>query len=352
MEDNKDFLTEETEGTTDNNTLYADTEEPLEKTSSSYADSFSGDDSFSEFDSDAEAAEESESNTENAEYDPETDNAQPPKKKRTLQFTIIISAVIVLIVLCAAIACRLFFANGVVDTNLLGAQKTTTWHYRADASQLEATVDEAQIPDYYFIFEPDGKLKVDMGSFEYLGTYTIQNIEEQDVEGIDGGESKIGQPMLNIENSGIVDGKFLFDRSGNPFSGSTLKLTSLSSDLITLDLDSKEYTPVKLERSGEFHKDDKLVGSWSFKNEVASQTFVFNEDGTYDLKTNQGGAIYNQHGLYDCKDGVLTITVMAPDEQSQSLKYSIKDDKLSLTQIIEYMGQTFEQPLNDFTRDK
>ncbi len=349
MEDNKDFLTEETEGTADNNTTYADTEEPLEKTSSSYADSFSEDDSFSEFESEAGAAEESEFN---AEYAPETDNAQPPKKKRTLQFTIIISAVIVLIVLGAAIACRLFFANGVVDTNLLGGKKTTTWHYKTDASQLESTVDEAQIPDYYFVFEPDGKLKVMMGSFEYLGTYTIQNVEKQDIEGIEGGESKVGQPMLNIENSGIVDGKFLFDRSGNPFSGSTLKLTSLSSDLITLELDSKEYTSVKLERSGEFHKDDKLLGSWSFKNEVASQTFVFNEDGTYDLKTDQSGAIYNQHGLYDCNDGILTITVMAPNEQSQSLKYSVTDDKLSLTQIIEYMGQTYEQPLNDFTRDK
>ena len=60
MEDNKDFLTEETEGTTDNDTMYADTEETLEKAASLNDDSFSGDYSFSEFDSDAEAAEESE----------------------------------------------------------------------------------------------------------------------------------------------------------------------------------------------------------------------------------------------------------------------------------------------------
>ena len=58
MEDNKDFLTEETEGTTDNDTMYADTEETLEKAASLNDDSFSGNYSFSEFDSDAEAAEE------------------------------------------------------------------------------------------------------------------------------------------------------------------------------------------------------------------------------------------------------------------------------------------------------
>ena len=283
--------------------------------------------------------------------DDENDFPEPPKKKKALQFTIIISLVIVLLVLCTAIVCRLFFSNGVLNTNLLGSQTETTWHYRPEAP-ADSTIDEAQIPDYYFIFEPDGKVKIRMGSFEYLGTYTIQNLEKQDVAGIEDGESKIGKPMLNIGNTGLVDGKFLFDREGNAFTGSTLTLTSLSSDLVSLKLDSKYYEPVKQERSGEFHKDDDLIGSWSFKNEIASQNFVFREDGTYDLKTNSSGAIQSQSGLYDCKDGKLTITVMAPDEQTQSFKYSIKDDKLSLIQIIEYLGQQYENPLNDFTRDK
>lgn len=300
---------------------------------------------------DPEDLEKPEDFADDLENDDENDFPEPPKKKRTLQFTIIISLAIVLAAVVAVIVCRLFFSNGVVNTNILGSQTATTWHYRPEVS-ADATVDEAQIPDYYFIFEPDGKLKIEMGSFEYLGTYTIQNLEKQDVAGIEDGESKIGQPMLSIENTGIVDGKFLFDREGNAFTGSNLTLTSLNSDLVSLKLDSKDYTPVKQERSGEFHKDDELIGSWSFKNEVASQNFVFNDDGTYELKTNSGGAIQNQKGIYDCKDGKLTITVMAPDEQSQSFKYSIKDDKLSLIQLIEYLGQQYENPLNDFTRDK
>ena len=60
-----------------------------------------------------------------------------------------------------------------------------------------------------------------------------------------------------------------------------------------------------------------------------------------------------EHGLYDCKDGSLTITIVyAGSEQSDSYKYTIKDDKLSLSQTKENMGQTYEQPIGDFTKEK
>ncbi|MER2148086.1 MAG: hypothetical protein ABS987_02925, partial [Ruminococcus sp.] len=126
-----------------------------------------------------------------------------PKKSRKVQTTIIISAIIVLLVLVGAVAIRLFATQGVVDTGIFGNKKTTVWHFKPDVSQSEATVDEALVPDYYFIFEPDNTLKVEMGSFEYKGSYAIQNMEESDLLGLSNENAKVGTQMLTIENTSL-----------------------------------------------------------------------------------------------------------------------------------------------------
>ncbi len=196
-----------------------------------------------------------------------------PKKSRKVQTTIIISAIIVLLVLVGAVAIRLFATQGVVDTGIFGNKKTTVWHFKPDVSQAEATVDEALVPDYYFIFEPDNTLKVEMGSFEYKGSYAIQNMEESDLLGVSNENAKVGTQMLTIENTSLLDGKFLFERTGNAFTENKLNLTGLSTQEMKLELDAKAYTPVSIERKGEFTKDDALVGNWVYKNENGSQTF-------------------------------------------------------------------------------
>ena len=288
------------------------------------------------------------------EEEPQNSVAEPadvsaaPKKKRTVQFTILLSAAIVLVVLLAAVVCRLFFFQGVVNTGLFGT-KTTTWHYQAKPV-AGASADEATSPDFYFIYEPDGRLKVELGSFEYQGAYTIRKLEQKDVADLENGDSLVGKPVLNIENSGIIDGKFLFERTGNAFTDSTLLLTSVENDTVKLNFDAREYVPAQFEREGEFHKDDAIVGEWTYKNEVGEQTFVFEDNGSYSLKTMANNVIQSQHGIYDCQNGQLTIYYQYLNDQAQTFKYTIADNKLTLTMVMEFMGQTYEQPAGEFTK--
>lgn len=273
-----------------------------------------------------------------------------PKKSKKIQTTIIISAIIVLLVLVGAVAIRLFVTQGVVDTGIFGNKKTTVWHFKPDVSQAEATVDEALVPDYYFIFEPDNTLKVEMGSFEYKGSYTIQNMEESDLVGVTNENAKVGTQMLTIQNTSLLDGKFLFERTGNAFSENKLKLTGLSTTEM-LELDAKTYTPVSIERTDEFTKDDALLGNWVYKNENGSQTFSFKDDGTYAIITKSNGGYQSQSGIYNCKDGTVTINFKAPSDQEANIKYTIKDNTLSLSIVADVMGQQVEQPIGDFTKE-
>ena len=274
-----------------------------------------------------------------------------PKKSRKVQTTIIISAIIVLLVLVGAVAIRLFATQGVVDTGIFGNKKTTVWHFKPDVSQAEATVDEALVPDYYFIFEPDNTLKVEMGSFEYKGSYAIQNMEESDLLGVSNENAKVGTQMLTIENTSLLDGKFLFERTGNAFTENKLNLTGLSTQEMKLELDAKAYTPVSIERKGEFTKDDALVGNWVYKNENGSQTFSFKDDGTYAIITKANGGYQSQSGIYNCKDGTVTINFKAPSDQEANIKYTIKDKTLSLSIVADVRGQQVEQPIGDFTKE-
>lgn len=280
-----------------------------------------------------------------------------PKKSKKIQTTIIISGIIVLLVVLGAVAVRLFATQGVVDTGFFGNKKTTVWHFKPDVSQAEATVDEALVPDYYFVFEPDNTLKVEMGSFEYKGSYTIQNMEESDLVGVTNENAKVGTQMLTIENTSLIDGKYLFERTGNAFSENKLNLTGLNltgtnTQEMKLELDAKAYTPVSIERKGEFTKDDALVGNWVYKNENGSQTFSFKDDGTYAIITKSNGGYQSQGGIYNCKDGSVTIQFKAPSDQNATLKYTIKDKTLSLSIVADVMGQQVEQPIGDFTKEE
>ena len=280
-----------------------------------------------------------------------------PKKSRKIQTTIIISAVIVLLVVLGAVAVRLFATPGLLDTGFFGNSKTTVWHFRPDVSQAEATVDEALVPDYYFIFESDNTLKVEMGSFEYKGSYAIQNMEESDLVGVTNENAKVGTQMLTIENTSLIDGKYLFERTGNAFTENKLNLTGLNltgtnTQEMKLELDAKAYTPVSIERTDEFTKDDALLGDWVYKNENGSQTFSFKDDGTYSIITKSNGSYQSQSGIYNCKDGSVTIKFKAPSDQEANLKYTINDKTLSLSVVADVMGQKIEQPIGEFTKEE
>lgn len=359
MDENKEFLTEETEAAEISEAAEDQAAAQLyEEAAQSLAD-----------DAEQLTGEAAQSLADDAEQLPEeaaqTAAQAAPKKKRAFYFPILLSLVIVLVFLAVGIACRLFFFQGVVNTDPFGNKKATTWHFRPSAEEAAAaSVDEAQVPDYYFIFEPDGTIKVESGSIEFQGNYTLRNADEDDLKEIQTanaeagntdsgtGNAEVGKPILVVEGTNQIDGKFLYDRKGNAFTDNNLTLSVLGNDAIQLTFDDKDYSAPKFEREGEFTKDEELLGSWSYNDEMLWQTFTFNDDGTYELKTKQNNSVERQYGIYNCKDGMLTLSYCYPDQREQPLKYTIKNDKLSLIQVIEYLGQTMEQPLKDFTRIK
>ena len=281
------------------------------------------------------------------------EGAEPAKKSKLLQRTIIISAAIVICAVLVAIVCRLFFFNGIVNTNLLGGAKETCWHYSTPVSTgYTATTDEAQTADYYFIFEPDGTLKIEIGSFEYDGVYSTQYLTDETAPDKD----SVGKPVVSIENTNSIDGMYFYEVSGNVFTGKTMKLTSTSSDKVVFDFDDKAYTSPKIEREGEFSKDEKVVGSWTNKNEYASQTLKFNADGSYSISTKTSTSKQVENGLYNCKDGSITLSSYYIATQSQSFKYTVTDDQLTIIQQMMSLGDdgktpvTVEQPIV-YTKD-
>ena len=331
LEDNKEKLTEETVIET-----FADKEAKRESNDDSVEDELSA------FDHNAV-------DNDNTDEDDEFDSTP---RKRKLQNTIIVSAVIVLLVLAAAIVCRLFFYQGVVDTGLFGNIKSTTWHYKPEIPE-GASIDEAAIPDYYFIFKPDGKLVVEQASYEYQGTYSIQNIEAEDLAGVTNEDAKVGQPMLVIANTGLADGNFLFTRTGNFFTENELTLTGISPAIsgLSIKMDPQAYIPQAVDREGEFITDEKLTGSWVYKNELGTRRFTFNEDGTYVITSDSQNIIQKQRGVYIAKNNVITTWYETPVKQEQIFKYSIKDDKLSLTVVADIYGQKIEQSIGEYTKE-
>lgn len=276
----------------------------------------------------------------------------PAGKSKLLQRTIIISAAIVVCAVLVALVCRLFFFNGIVGTNLFGSPKETCWHYSTPVQTYAATTDEAQTADYYFIFEPDGTLKIEIGSFEYDGVYTTQYLTKDNAPA----EEYVGKPAVSIENTNSIDGVYLYEVTGNVFSGKTMTLTSVYSNDVAFKFDDKAYTAPDIQRDGEFGKDEKVVGSWTNKNEYASQTLRFNEDGTYSISTKTSTSKQVENGLYSCKDGSITLSSYYISTQSQTFKYTAADDKLTIIQEMMTVGDdgvtpiTTEQPI-EYTKE-
>ena len=300
-----------------------------------------------------ETAEETQESVEEATETVEETVEEPAKKSKFLQRTIIISAAIVICAVLVALICRLFFFNGIVGTNLFGSPKETCWHYSTPVSSgYTATTDEAQTADYYFIFEPDGTLKIEIGSFEYDGVYNTQYLTEETAPDKD----SVGKSVVSIENTNSIDGMYFYEVSGNVFTGKKMKLTSTMSNEVAFEFDDQAYTSPKIEREGSFEKDEKVVGSWTNKNEYASQTLKFNEDGSYSISTKTSTSKQVENGLYNCKDGSITLSSFYIATQSQTFKYTADDEKLTIIQEMMTLGDdgqtpvTVEQPI-EYTKD-
>lgn len=254
----------------------------------------------------------------------------PPKKSPVLQRTIIISLAIVAAAVLVTVVCRLFFFNNALNTDFFGNSKATVWHY---SEANESTADEATDFDYNLTFD-NGRLTVDVGTMQIVGSYSIKHITEEDASTIKDGDSKIGTSMMVIENTIRFDGKYTYSVSGNPFSGKTMTLTNVNNENSVFELDSNASDMPEVERSGEFQKDEKLTGKWEYKDELGTITYEFTDDGKFTRTDKLVDTIQTLNGIYTCKDGVFTSIINFGGPSEIPRKYEFKDDSLIIYEAV------------------
>ncbi len=237
---------------------------------------------------------------------PESAQAVPQKKKFPVQVPIMISFFIVL-----AVALTFFIIKGFFDTSIIG-----TWSIESSAS-----ADEVNKPDIsykvYYSFLSDGKYKVNMGTNEEVGTYTLSTNEE-------------GEPTVTIGSDTMSAQEYNYKVTGNIFTGKKLTL-SVPSYNFSQDLKSDRVVIPKLKVSKDFKANDKLTGEWVYNDGYYNFAYTFNDDGTVKVNSNN---ISTLSGVYTCKDNVITITYFSIKEESMDLPFSFNgDDEIILNNL-------------------
>ena len=266
-------------------------------------------------------------------------DTEKPKKFSVLQRTVLISAAIVGAAILITIICRVFFFGGSFESN---------WHF----SETVGTQDQAQVYDYNLKFKDD-TVTVELGSLETKGQYTMTHIDSDLAKRVKDGDSKIGEPVVIIENTFTVfDGIFSYNVSGNIFAGHTMTLTNVNYEDDKLKFDDRTVEASVPFRNGEFSKDDKIVGTWEFKDEQGSLTYEFDADGNYTIVDKLPNNTQRQSGIYNCKDGVLTLTYKVGKNIDVPKHYEIKGDKLVINEPVqESADKVIEKPY-EYTRVK
>ena len=254
----------------------------------------------------------------------------PPKKSPVLQRTILISLAIVAAAILVTVVCRLFFFNGALNTDFFGNSKATVWHY---TEANDSTADEATDYDYNLTFD-NGRLTVDVGTMQIVGSYTIKHITEDDAAVIKDGDSKIGTSMMVIENTIKFDGRYTYDVSGNMFTGKTMTLQNLSNEKKVFEFDSDAAEMPKIEQNGDFKKDEKLIGNWEYVDELGSINYEFTDDGYFTRTDKLVDMIETVNGTYTCKDGIFNYTMDFGGLNVVSRRYEFKDDSLIIYEAV------------------
>lgn len=283
MDENKETLAPETEA---ENTANSDTDTVTEENTTENID-------FSAFEEElAETADEPEQ-TEQA--DESIENVTPAKKKSLIQLPIIISVIIVAVVALGFLVFKCFF-----DTSIVG-----TWSIESTAS-----ADEAGEPDYsyktYYTFESNGTAKVNVGTIEYVGTYTLSTDD-------DGTRSV----AINLTSSDT----YSYEVTGNIFTGRTLVFTDTYYGYsYTLNGDSLDLP--KLSADDSFTPNDSVTGDWNYYDGYYDYTYSFNDDGT--VLINQLDMIYVK-GTYTYTDDTITVTYYGSEETTMDIAYTVID---------------------------
>lgn len=295
MDENKDFLTSETEG---ENNINSDADTTTnESTQESFSGAFSDEIAETQTDSTPEVA-------------PVDYSVSAPvavkKKKSFIQLPIIISLAILILVALGFLVFKIFFNTSVVGT----------WTVKDSATADEATTatsDEAA--KNYYTFEDDGTASIHLGTMKMVGTYSL--------------EEKDGTRTIDISIPSALEGSFEYKVSGNEIGGRTLTLTDTSYGQ-SIDLESTKLVIPEMKPDADFKPSEKLTGKWTYDDGYYKMSYELREDGTSTVSQSD---ILFADGVYNYTDNKIIIKYYTNQEVTMELNYELKDDSIIIDGI-------------------
>lgn len=296
MDENKDFLTSETEA---EEKINSDTDTT---TNDSNQESFSG--AFS----DEIAETQGNLETEAAAVDYNANASVAVKKKKSfIQLPVIISLAILILVALGFLVFKVFFNTSVVGT----------WTVKTTASADEATTATAdEAAKNYYTFEDDRTASIHLGSMRMMGTYSLNTSDE-------------GTKTIDISIPSALEGTFEYTVTGNELAGRTLTLKDTYYGQ-SIDLESSKLVIPDMKPDADFKPNDKLTGKWIYDDGYYKMSYELNEDGT--ATVNQSDILFAD-GVYNYTDNTITIKYYTNQESVMELNYELKDNSIIINGI-------------------
>lgn len=296
MDENKDFLTSETEA---EDKINSDTDTT---TNDSNQESFSG--AFS----DEIAETQGNLETEAAAVDYNANASVAVKKKKSfIQLPVIISLAILILVALGFLVFKVFFNTSVVGT----------WTVKTTASADEATTATAdEAAKNYYTFEDDGTASIHLGTMRMMGTYSLNTSDE-------------GTKTIDINIPSALEGTFEYTVTGNELAGRTLTLKDTYYGQ-SIDLESSKLVIPDMKPDADFKPNDKLTGKWIYDDGYYKMSYELNEDGT--ATVNQSDILFAD-GVYNYTDNTITIKYYTNQESVMELNYELKDNSIIINGI-------------------
>lgn len=296
MDENKDFLTSETEA---EDKINSDTDTT---TNDSNQESFSG--AFS----DEIAETQGNLKTEAAAVDYNANASVAVKKKKSfMQLPVIISLAILILVALGFLVFKVFFNTSVVGT----------WTVKTTASADEATTATAdEAAKNYYTFEDDGTASIHLGTMRMMGTYSLNTSDE-------------GTKTIDISIPSALEGTFEYTVTGNELAGRTLTLKDTYYGQ-SIDLESSKLVIPDMKPDADFKPNNKLTGKWIYDDGYYKMSYELNEDGT--ATVNQSDILFAD-GVYNYTDNTITIKYYTNQESVMELNYELKDNSIIINGI-------------------
>lgn len=296
MDENKDFLSSETEA---ENNINSDTDTT---TNESSQENFSG--AFS--DEIAETQADSAPEVAPVNYSASTPVAVK-KKKSFIQLPIIISLAIIVLVALGFLVFKVFFNTSVVGT----------WTVKDSATADEATTATAdETAKNYYTFDDDGTASIHLGTMKMIGTYSLSTNED-------------GTRTIDISIPQALEGTFEYEVTGNELAGRTLTLTDTYYGQ-SIDLESSKIIIPEMKPNDDFKPSDKLSAKWTYDDGYYKMSYELRENGTATVSQSD---ILFADGVYNYTDSTITIKYYTNQEVTMELNYELKDDSIIIDGI-------------------